>query len=205
MLLVGLTGGIGSGKTTVAKIFAELGAVVFDADKMAREVVQLGTRGYVAVVELFGSDVLLPGGELDRPALAKRVFSNEIERRELESVLHPEIFRTLRERLEPFRNTDRIVIFDAALLIESGFDEECDMVISVEAPEELRVKRVVDEGEKSEADVRSRIAAQVSEEVKASRSDAVLLNSGALADLREQAEQIWVELERRSKRVSGGV
>jgi len=205
MLLVGLTGGIGSGKTTVAKIFAELGAVVFDADKMAREVVELGTRGYVAVVELFGADVLMPGGEIDRPALAKRVFANDIERRELESVLHPEIFQALRERLEPFRKTDRIVVFDAALLIESGFDEECDMVISVETPEELRVQRVVSEGHKSEADVRSRIAAQVSEEVKASRSDAVLLNSGTLDELREQVEQLWVELERRNKRVSGGV
>lgn len=205
MLLVGLTGGIGSGKTTAAKVFAELGAVVFDADNMAREVVQLGTRGYVAVVELFGSDVLLPGGELDRAALAKRVFSNDIERRELESVLHPEIFHSLRERLEPFRKTDRIVIFDAALLIESGFDEECDMVISVEAPEELRLDRVLREGERGEADVRSRMAAQVSEEIRASRSDAVILNSGTQEGLREQVEQIWVELQRRNKRVSGGV
>ena len=205
MLLVGLTGGIGSGKTTVAKMFAELGAVVFDADNMAREVVQLGTRGYVAVVELFGSDVLLPGGELDRAALAKRVFSNDIERRELESVLHPEIFRTLRERLEPFRRTDRIVIFDAALLIESGFDEECDMVISVEASEELRVGRVLGEGLRSEEDVRSRMAAQVSEEIRASRSDAVILNAGTREGLREQVEQIWSELETRNERVSGGV
>lgn len=205
MLLVGLTGGIGSGKTTVAKMFGHLGAVVFDADKLAREVVELGTRGYVAVVELFGSDVLFPGGEIDRAALAKRVFSNDLERKELEAVLHPEIFRTLRKRLEPFRKTDRIVIFDAALLIESGFDERCDMVISVEAPEELRVKRVVDEGERSEADVRARVAAQVSEEVKASRSDAIILNSGTLDELRQQVEQIWVELERRSKRVADGL
>jgi dephospho-CoA kinase len=205
MLLVGLTGGIGSGKTTAARIFAELGAVVFDADNMAREVVQLGTRGYVAVVELFGSDVLLPGGELDRAALAKRVFSNDIERRELESVLHPEIFQTLRERLEPFRKTERIVVFDAALLIESGFDEECDMVISVEASEELRLNRVLAEGLRSEEDVRSRMAAQVSEEIRASRSDAVILNAGKQDGLREQVKRIWSELETRNKRVSGGV
>ena len=81
MLIVGLTGGIGSGKTTVARMLAERGAVVFDADKLAREAVELGTRGYVAVVELFGSDVLQAGGEIDRPALAKRVFSNDLERR----------------------------------------------------------------------------------------------------------------------------
>jgi dephospho-CoA kinase len=205
MLLVGLTGGIGSGKTTAARMFAELGAVVFDADNMAREVVELGTRGYVAVVELFGSEVLMPGGELDRAALAKRVFSNDIERRELESVLHPEIFQTLRERLEPFRQTDKIVIFDAALLIESGFDEECDMVISVEAPDGLRVGRVLGEGLRSEEDVRARMAAQVSEEVRASRSDAVILNAGARDELREQVGRLWAELETRNKRVSGGV
>lgn len=197
MFLVGLTGGIGSGKTTVAKTFASLGAVVFDADKLAREVVELGTRGYAAVVELFGSDVLLPGGEVDRPALAKRVFSNDIERKELEAVLHPEIFHMLRERIKPFENTDSIVVFDAALLIESGFDDQCDMVISVEAPVDLRVDRVVREGLKNEADVRSRVAAQASEEVKAFRSDAIIQNNGTLEELKTQVDSIWAELQRR--------
>ena len=205
MLLAGLTGGIGSGKTTVGKMFADLGAIVFDADDLAREVVRSGTRGYAAVVELFGSDVLLPSGELDRAALAGRVFSDNVERRELESVLHPEIFRALRERLGPLRKTERIVIFEAVLLIESGFDEECDMVISVEAPEELRLSRALAQSLRSEEDVRSRMAAQVSEEIRAARSDAVISNEGTQEGLREQVEQIWFELQSRNERVSGGV
>jgi len=199
MLLVGLTGGIGSGKTTVARMLAERGAVVFDADKLAREAVELGTRGYVAVVELFGSDVLLPGGELDRPALATRVFANDIERRELESVLHPEIFRMLRERIEPFRDTDRIVVFDAPLLIETGFDAECDVVVVVEAPEEERVKRVMMEPGRSEADIRARNAAQAPEEDKEARADAIIHNVGSLEDLERQAERLWGELEPRAR------
>lgn len=194
MLLIGLTGGIGSGKTTVAKMFAELGAVVFDADKLAREAVELGTRGYVAVVELFGADVLLPGGEIDRPALARRVFHNDIERRELEAVLHPEIFRMFEERIEPFKSTDKVVLFDAPLLIESGYDERCDMVILVEAPETLRVRRVIEFG-RSEQDARARIAAQTSDEVREFRSDAIIDNTGTLEDLRGQVEAIWEEIQ----------
>ena len=201
MLLIGLTGGIGSGKTTVAKIMGELGAVVFDADKLARDAVELGTRGYVAVTELFGDDVLLPGGAIDRPALARRVFANDIERRELEAVLHPEIFRMFEERIAPFRGTDRIVVFDVPLLIESGYDQKCDMVVLVEAPEEIRLRRVIEFG-RSEQDVRSRMAVQTSDEVKEFRSDAIIQNVGSVEELREQVEQLWMEVERRNLRVA---
>ena len=195
MLLVGLTGGIGSGKTTVAMMFAELGAVVFDADKLAREAVELGTRGYVAVVELFGSDVLMPGGEIDRAALAHRVFSNDLERKELEAVLHPEIFRMFEERVAPFRDTDSVVVFDVPLLIESGYDKRCDWVVLVEAPEDLRLRRVIEFG-RTEQDAKLRMAAQTSDEVKAFRSDAIIDNSGSFDDLRTQVEGVWAEIQR---------
>ncbi|MEX0991930.1 MAG: dephospho-CoA kinase [Actinomycetota bacterium] len=198
MLLVGLTGSIGSGKTTVARLLAERGAVVFDADKLAREAVELGTSGYVGVVELFGSDVLLPGGEIDRSALAQRVFHNDIERKELETLLHPEIFRMVRERIEPFRSTDRVVVFDAPLLMESGFDAECDVVVVVEAPENERVRRVMIDPGRSEEDIRARNAAQASEEDKESLADAVIRNEGSLEDLQRQVERLWGELEHRS-------
>jgi dephospho-CoA kinase len=200
VLLVGLTGGIGSGKSSVANMLGEHGAVVFDADRLAREAVELGTRGYVAVVELFGSDVLLPGGELDRPVLAKRVFANDIERRELESVLHPEIFRMLRERIEPFKDTDQVVVFDAPLLIESGFDAECDVVVLVEAPVGVRIKRVMIDPGRSEEDIRARNAAQASEEAKEARADAVIQNDGSLEALQRQVEKLWGELEGRAHR-----
>jgi dephospho-CoA kinase len=200
VLLVGLTGGIGSGKSSVANMLGEHGAVVFDADRLAREAVELGTRGYVAVVELFGSDVLLPGGELDRPALAKRVFANDIERRELESVLHPEIFRMLRERIAPFKESDQVVVFDAPLLIESGFDKECDVVVLVEAPVGVRIKRVMIDPGRSEEDIRARNAAQASEEAKEARADAVIQNDGSLEALQRQVDKLWGELEARAHR-----
>lgn len=199
MLLVGLTGGIGSGKTTVANMFGELGAVVFDADKLAREAVELGTRGYVAVVELFGSDVLMAGGEIDRAALAQRVFANDIERKELEAVLHPEIFRMFEERVAPFRDTDNVVIFDVPLLIESGYDQRCDWVVLVEAPEDLRLRRVIEFG-RTEQDAKLRMAAQTSDEVKAFRSDAIIQNTGDLDALRAQVDDIWAELQRRLRK-----
>jgi dephospho-CoA kinase len=145
-------------------------------------------------VELFGSDVLLPGGEIDRQALAHRVFANEIERRELESVLHPEIFRMFEERIEPFRETDKVVVFDAPLLIESGYDHRCDMVVLVEAPENLRIRRAVEFG-RSEEDARSRMAAQTSDEVKEFRSDAIIENIGTMDDLRAQVERMWAEIQ----------
>ncbi len=198
MLLVGLTGSIGSGKTSLARLLAERGAVVFDADKLAREAVELGTSGYVGVVELFGSDVLLPGGEIDRAALAQRVFHNDIERKELEALIHPEIFRMLRERIEPFRGTDNVVVFDAPLLMESGFDAECDVVVVVEAPEDERVRRVMIDPGRSEEDIRARNAAQASEEDKESLADAIIRNDGSLEELQRQAERLWGELEQRA-------
>ena len=198
MLIVGLTGGIGSGKTTVSRMFAERGAVVFDADKLAREAVELGTRGYVAVVELFGSDVLQAGGEIDRAALAKRVFSNDLERRELESVLHPEIFRMFEERVAPFRDTDGIVVFDAPLLVESGYDAKCDVVVLVEAPTDTRVERVMVDPGRSEADIRARNAVQASEEAKEARADVVVRNDGSLEQLERTVERIWGELRARA-------
>jgi dephospho-CoA kinase len=202
MLLVGLTGSIGSGKTTVSRMLAERGAVVFDADKLAREAVELGTRGYVGVVELFGSDVLLPGGEINRAALATRVFANDIERKELEALIHPEIFRMLRERIEPFRDTDKVVVFDAPLLFESGFDAECDVLVVVEAPEDERVRRVMIDPGRSEADIRARNAAQASEETKESLSDAIIRNEGSKEDLERQVERLSGELLSRAARKS---
>ena len=183
MLLVGLTGSIGAGKSTVAGLHAERGAVVFNADKLARDAVELGTRGYVAVVELFGDDVLQPGGEIDRQALADRVFANDIERRELEAVLHPEIFRMFEERVEPFRATDKVVVFDVPLLIESGYDGRCDVIVLVEAEEGERVRRVMISPGRSEGDIRARDAAQASEEAKEARADAIIHNDGDLGEL----------------------
>lgn len=194
MLFVGVTGGIGSGKTTVAGLLGQHGAVVFDADKLARDAVELGTRGYVAVVEIFGDDVLQPGGAIDRQKLADRVFANDIERRELEAVLHPEIFRMFEERVEPFRATDKVVVFDAPLLVESGYDTKCDVMVLVQAPEDERVRRVMISPGRSEDDIRARDAAQASEEAKEARADAIIHNDGSQEDLTKQVDRLWQDL-----------
>lgn len=197
MLLVGLTGGIGSGKTTVSGLLGDMGAVVFNADKLARDAVELGTRGYVAVVELFGDEVLQSGGEIDRQKLADRVFANDIERRELEAVLHPEIFRKFEERVDPFRLTDKVVVFDAPLLIESGYDAKCDVIVLVQADEGERVRRVMISPGRSEGDIRARDAAQAPEEAKEARADAIIHNDGTFDALKTQVERLWGELQAR--------
>ncbi len=200
MLLVGLTGGIGSGKSTVARSLERRGAVVFDADYLARRVVDPGTPGYAGVVERFGKSILTPTGTIDRQMLAHRVFMDSLARKELEAIVHPEVFRMLNAGLEPLRDTDHVVVFDAPLIVETGFDEACDVLVVVTAPEEDRVKRVVGAGSFSEADVRARIAAQTSEEVMESRADAVVHNDGSLEGLERQVDMLWGDLRARASR-----
>ena len=198
MLLVGLTGGIGSGKSTVARMLEERGAVVFDADLLAREAVEPGTPGHTAVIERFGADVLAPGGELDREALASIVFADPSARRDLEQIVHPEVRRLFAEGSEAYRDTDRIVVFSAPLLVESGMHTAFEILVVVSATVETQIERLMRQRGMSEASIRARIDAQAPLEDKAAVADFLVDNEGTLAELESQVERLWHDLSARA-------
>lgn len=198
MLLVGLTGGIGSGKSTAARMLRERGAVVFDADVLARDAVAPGTEGHRAVVERFGADVLAPGAELDREALAAVVFADPAARRDLEAIVHPEVRRLFAEGSEAYRDTDRVVVLSAPLLVETGMHSAFDVLVVVAVPEPVQVERLMRDRGMSEEAVRARIAAQAPLEDKAAVADILLDNEGSPADLERQIDRIWNDLAARA-------
>lgn len=197
MLLVGLTGGIGSGKSTVARMLEERGAVVFDADALAREAVEPGTPGHDAVVERFGANVLAPGGELDREALGSIVFADPAARRDLEAIVHPEVRRLLAEGCEAYQGSDRVVVFSAPLLVETGMHTAFEVLIVVSAPVQTQVERLLRDRAMSEEQVRARIAAQAPLEEKAAVADVIVDNDGTLEELRDQVDRLWNDLRAR--------
>ena len=197
MLLVGLTGGIGSGKTTVARMLADRGAAVVDADELAHRALDPGTPGRDRVVETFGSQVVAPDGSIDRAALAEVVFQDPEKRLALESIVHPEVFRLLQETIAEHQGSDRIVVFDAALLVETGFDHACDVVVVVSTPPEEQVRRLEERGMDAE-EARRRIAAQAAPEVRDQRADILLPNSGDLEELERRVDGVWEQLETRA-------
>ena len=198
MLLVGLTGGIGSGKSTVARMLEERGAVVFDADLLAREAVEPGTPGHAAVIERFGADVLAPGGELDREALASIVFADPAARRDLEQIVHPEVRRLFAEGSEAYHDTDRIVVFSAPLLVESGMHTAFEILVVVSATVATQIQRLMRQRGMSEPSIRARIDAQAPLEDKAAVADFLVDNEGTLADLQSQVERLWHDLSARA-------
>lgn len=195
MRRIGLTGGIGSGKSTVCAILAELGADVIDADALAREVVAPGSDGLAAVVEAFGPDVLAPDGSLDRAALAGRVFSDEDARRTLNGITHPRIAERTRHLIAQLPH-DAVLVHDVPLLVELGMQGAYDLVVVVDAPDEVRVARLVERG-LGEQDARARIAAQASREQRLAAADVVIDNSGTLEHLRAQVLSAWPRLSGR--------
>jgi dephospho-CoA kinase len=197
VLLVGLTGGIGSGKSTVARLLEDRGAVVFDADLLAREAVEPGTPGHAAVIERFGADVLAPGGELDREALASIVFADPSARRDLEQIVHPEVRRLFAEGSEAYRDTDRVVVFSAPLLVESGMHTAFAILVVVSATVATQIERLMRQRGMSEASIRARIDAQAPLEDKAAVADFLVDNEGTLDELASQVEQLWKELSAR--------
>ncbi len=198
MLLVGLTGGIGSGKSTVSRMLEERGAVVFDADALARVAVEPGTPGHDAVVERFGADVMGPGGELDREALASVVFADPAARRDLEAIVHPEVRRLLAEGCEAYGETDRVVVFSAPLLVETGMHTAFEVLVLVSAPADLQVERLLRERGMSEAQARARIAAQAPLEDKAAVADVIIDNDGPVEELEQQVDELWADLRERA-------
>ena len=194
---VGLTGGIASGKSTVSAILAELGAVVIDADAIAREVVAQGTPGLEAVVAEFGPGLLTPGGDLDRPAMGALVFADAGARKRLEAIIHPLVHRRSAE-LEAAAEADAVVVHDIPLLAEVGRAGSFDAVIVVDAPTEVQVARMVGDRGWTREDTESRIAAQASREERLSIATHVVDNTGSLEDLRRRVEDVYAELAARA-------
>ena len=195
MRTVGLTGGIGSGKSAVSALLAARGAVVLDADRMAREVVDRGTPGLAAVVEAFGPDVLLPDGSLDRPALGRRVFADPEQLARLNAIVHPLVGeRYAREHAEAEASGARVAVHDVALLVESGLAERYDAVVVVAASPQTQLDRLVRLRGMDEQDARARIAAQAPLADKLAVATHVIHNDGPLEQLAPQVDRLWDEL-----------
>ena len=190
---VGLTGGVASGKSTVAKVLTELGAVVVDADLLAREVVEPGTPGLAAVVDAFGDDVIADVGTLDRPALGRVVFGDADARRRLEGILHP-LIRARGAEIEAAAGPGAVVVHDIPLLVETGQAGSFDAVVVVDVPVETQVSRMVSERGMSEEDVRARIAAQATREERLAAATHVVDNTGTHEDLRERDTEVFEQL-----------
>jgi dephospho-CoA kinase len=190
MLLVGLTGGIGSGKSTVAGILASHGAVILDADDFARAAVAEGTPGFDAVVTRFGPEIVGVDGELDRPRLATLVFGDDAARHDLEAIVHPFVRKAIADGITANAATDRVVVLVNPLLIEMGTHRDCDVVIVMSVDPETQVARSV-AGGMDEADVRARMAAQLPLEERAAHANVVLDNEGDEEELALQVERLW--------------
>jgi dephospho-CoA kinase len=191
VLRIGLTGGIGSGKSTVSGLLAERGAVIVDADRIAREVVEPGAPGLAAVVDAFGRGVLTTDGTLDRPALAAIVFSDAGARARLDGIVHP-LVRSRSAELAAAAPPDAVLVHDVPLLVETGQAASYDLVLVVEADESTRVVRLVQRGLTAE-DARARIAAQATDDQRRAVADVVLDNSGSPEELAAQVDRFWAE------------
>lgn len=190
MLNVGLTGGIAAGKSAVARLLVERGAVLIDADAIAREVVEPSTPGLEAITAAFGPSVLDAEGALDRPALGALVFADASLREELNSIVHP-LVRAEANRRRAAAPQDAVVVQDIPLLVETGQVKDFDLVLVVAAPLEERLRRLVRDRSMTLADARARIAAQASDKERAAVADAVIKNFGTLEELRQSVNEIW--------------
>ncbi|MEU0476552.1 dephospho-CoA kinase [Streptomyces olivaceus] len=200
MLRVGLTGGIGAGKSEVSRLLVDCGAVLIDADRIAREVVEPGTPGLAAVVEAFGADVLTEDGRLDRPKLGSIVFADRERLAALNSIVHPlvgERSRTLEEAAEAAAE-DAVVVHDVPLLTENGLAPLYDVVVVVDADPATQLDRLVRLRGMSEQDARARMAAQATREQRREIADLVVDNDVPLEELRRRVREVWAELARRA-------
>jgi dephospho-CoA kinase len=192
MVRVGLTGGIASGKSMVAEELAARGAVIIDADLLAREVVQPGTPALAAIIDRFGPEVVRDG-QLDRARLAQIVFADPLARRDLERIVHPAV-RARAAELERAAGDAAVVVHVIPLLVETGQHQDFDLVVTVDADHETQIQRLMLRNGLSRAEAESRIAAQASREDRKRAADVVLDNTGSLAQLREQIDALWAEL-----------
>ena len=196
MLIVALTGGIGSGKTMVGEIFAELGALVVDSDQLAREVVERGSKGFDLIVTEFG-DEILKNGDLDRAALASLIFKDPKKRTRLEEITHP-LIRQSFAKIVSSAGSDSIIINQIPLLVESKHDYKFDHIITISAPEKLRTERLIKRG-LTLTQIDQRIKAQATDAQREVISDTVIVNDKSEQELLAQVEKVWESLKNKSK------
>lgn len=196
MLVVGLTGGIGAGKSLVAQNFSELGATVVDADQLARIAVAKGSAGFDEIVARFG-DAILKNGEIDRRALAEIVFNDAVARADLEAITHPKIRALFKKAVEDLA-PEEIMIYEIPLLVETSASNHFDFIVTVEAPMEIRKERLLKRGMQPN-EIEKRIAAQAPEEGRIAIANVVIHNDGDEDHLLRSVENLWEDLERRSK------
>lgn len=195
MLLVGLTGNIASGKSTVSQLFSERGATIIDADVLARRAVERGTGAFDAIVQRWGTSVLAPDGHLDRAALRRVVFGNARELEALNAIVHPEVERLRLARVEEARaRGDRVVVCDIPLLFEKKMADRFERIILVDAPRPLRLERLVLDRGLRETEAMEMIASQMPAELKRARADFVIDNSGTLTELERRVSEVWATL-----------
>jgi dephospho-CoA kinase len=197
MLLVGLTGNIGSGKSTVARMLSERGATIIDADVLARRAVELGTPAHTRIVARWGRAVVAPDGHLDRAALRRVVFADQAQLEELNEIVHPEVER-LRERLvdEARARGDRIVVCDIPLLFEKGMADRFDRIVLVDAQRPIRLERLLQDRGLQTTEAMEIIAAQMPAELKRARADYIIENNGTLTQLERRVQDLWASLMR---------
>jgi dephospho-CoA kinase len=186
MLLIGLTGNIASGKSTVARLLSERGATIIDADVLARRVVEPGMPAFDEIVRRWGPEVVSPDGSLDRDALRRLVFSHHEQLEELNEIVHPEV--------AAYR--DRLVVQDIPLLFERGIVDQFDRIVLVDAPRPVRLERLMRERGLTETDAMDMITAQMPAELKRARADYIIENVGTVRELEERASEVWQALER---------
>ena len=197
MLLVGLTGNVASGKSTVSQLLSEHGATIIDADVLARRAVEKGSPVHEAIVKRWGTSVLAPDGQLDRPALRRVVFSDARELEALNDLVHPEVERLRKARVaEAKARGDAMVICDIPLLFEKKMADRFDKIVLVDAPRPLRLERMVQERGLREAEAMKIIAAQMPADLKRARADYVIDNSGTLSELTRKVDDLWAELNK---------
>ena len=202
MLLVGLTGGIASGKSTVSAMLAERGAEIIDADRIAREIVMPGLPAWCKIREHFGPEVLYADGTIDRQALADVVFSDPAKLALLNEITHPPIFERIAERLEDLGAKEVVVVLDAALLLETAMGAGTDLIVVVHSPKEIQLQRLEAKGMGAEH-AQARVGAQLGEAERLRQADVVIDNDGTLEQLGRQVDQLWAGLQRRLAELHG--
>src|SRR3982751_646696 len=203
LLLVGLTGNIGSGKSTVAQLLSERGATIIDAEVLARRAVEVGTPAYKSIVERWGTSILEPGGMIDRSALRRIVFSEPSELEQLNALVHPEVERMRDTLVEQARlRGDKLVVCDIPLLFETKKTDVFDRIVLVDAPRPVRLERLVRERGLRETEAMDMIVAQMPAELKRARADFVIDNQGTLAQLDARVADVWGALEQAAEEIA---